>query len=69
MAEGFTSPQIDAINRAAVIADKHDQAVKRLLEVESDLPDELAAAARRSGNEASALNRLAEQWKHRVDPR
>ena len=67
MGHRVNEAQVDAINRASVIADKHTEALKRLTEDGVELPSELDEAARRSAESAARFYAVAEKWKRRVE--
>jgi hypothetical protein len=64
MAE-LTERQKDAIRRAAVVADKNGEALKRLRE--SDLPAELDAALRAAQEQTAEFERSVRMCQQRAD--
>jgi len=67
MGHPLSEEQVDAIYRAGVIADKHSEALKRLMQDGLELPEELAEAARGSAESAGRFYEVAEKWKRRVE--
>jgi hypothetical protein len=57
----LSEEQIGAIYRGGVIADKHSETLKRLMQDEVDLSEELVEAARRSAESAGHFYELAEE--------
>jgi hypothetical protein len=67
MGHGLSNEQVDAIYRAGVIADKHSEALKRLMQDGAELSDEVADVARGSAESAGRFYEVAEKWKRRVE--
>jgi hypothetical protein len=67
MGHGLSEVQVDAIYRAGVIAEKHSEALKRLMQDGVELPAELAEAARGSAESAGRFYEVAEKWKRSVE--
>jgi len=65
MAE-MSERQRETIRRAAVVADKNAEGLKRLRDVEADLPGELVEALRTAQQHAREFLRVVRPWQERA---